>query len=133
MPVIGVGDNRARLRPRLAAWAVGCAVLATVGTTMFTQAVAAPPPRVEIGAGVSRASVRGPEATSLAFKGIPYAAPPVGEWRWKPPRPAPAWSGVRSARELGALCPQPDRGVVVRRRLTSALGGTRRESRDSGR
>lgn len=38
----------------------------------------------------------------LVFKGIPYAAPPVGELRWLPPQPLQTWEGVRAAREVGA-------------------------------
>src|SRR6202451_572357 len=41
-----------------------------------------------------------------AFLGIPYAAPPVGDLRWKPPAPAAKWNGVRSAKEFGAHCMQ---------------------------
>lgn len=35
------------------------------------------------------------------FKGIPFAAPPVGQLRWKAPQPAAHWAGVRQAREFG--------------------------------
>jgi para-nitrobenzyl esterase len=42
----------------------------------------------------------------VAFLGIPYAAPPVGELRWKPPQPATSWSGVRKARGYRPACPQ---------------------------
>jgi para-nitrobenzyl esterase len=40
------------------------------------------------------------------YKGIPYAAPPVGELRWKPPQPVVRWEGVRSGSEYGPDCPQ---------------------------
>jgi para-nitrobenzyl esterase len=41
-----------------------------------------------------------------AFKGIPFAAPPVGDLRWKAPQPVAAWTGVRPATEFGARCMQ---------------------------
>ena len=45
----------------------------------------------------------------LAFKGIPYAAPPTGEHRWMPPESPAHWSGERDATNYGPICPQPPR------------------------
>ncbi len=46
------------------------------------------------------------EGRVRAFLGIPYAAPPVGELRWRAPQPAGAWKGVREATRYGAHCYQ---------------------------
>jgi len=40
------------------------------------------------------------------FKGVPYAAPPVGKRRWMPPEPVPEWEGIRQAKAYGPVCPQ---------------------------
>jgi hypothetical protein len=40
------------------------------------------------------------------FKGVPYAAPPVGELRWLPPQPCKSWQGVRPANNYGTIAPQ---------------------------
>jgi len=47
---------------------------------------------------------------SVVFRGIPFAAPPVGERRWKPPQPVEPWDGVRDTLEEAPTCPQPDQG-----------------------
>jgi para-nitrobenzyl esterase len=51
--------------------------------------------------------VRGtPEGQVVAYRGIPYAAPPTGDHRWAPPAPPAPWHGVRDAGEFGKACPQ---------------------------
>ncbi len=50
------------------------------------------------------------EGGAVAFRGIPYAAPPTGARRWRPPEPPAPWTGVRSAEAYGAICPQPKGG-----------------------
>jgi para-nitrobenzyl esterase len=42
-----------------------------------------------------------------SFKGVPYAAPPVGTLRWRPPQEVTAWQGTREANRFGPVCPQP--------------------------
>lgn len=44
-----------------------------------------------------------------SFKGIPFAAAPVGDLRWKPPQPPSRWKAVRDATAYGPACPQPRR------------------------
>lgn len=54
-------------------------------------------------------AVRGkssPDGKVRVFEGIPYAAPPIGSLRWRPPQPARAWKGVRDATKFGARCMQ---------------------------
>ncbi len=41
------------------------------------------------------------------YRGVPYAAPPVGDLRWKPPRPVSPWQGIRGCTAFGAVAPAP--------------------------
>ncbi len=50
---------------------------------------------------------RGPSGDVRVFRGIPYAAPPVGDLRWRPPQPPATWEGVRDALASGMPCWQP--------------------------
>ena len=53
---------------------------------------------------ISGAATSSPEVR--VFKGIPYAAPPVGDLRWRAPKPAVHWEGTRKADEFGSVCMQ---------------------------
>jgi len=50
--------------------------------------------------------VAGNDASVCVYKGIPFATPPVGDLRWRPPQPAEDWEGVRMADAFGAACIQ---------------------------
>ena len=66
-------------------------------------------PVVDIDSG----SIRGVVVDDVtAFKGIPFAAPPVGEWRWRPPRAVEPWDGVRAADSYGPYCAQPQSALL---------------------
>lgn len=55
--------------------------------------------------------VRGVVATDhRTFSGMPFAAPPVGELRWRSPQPVQPWDDVRDATHTADVCPQPGRG-----------------------
>ena len=58
-------------------------------------------------ADVTGGKVSGVVANGLSvFKGIPFAAPPVGERRWKAPQPLAPWTGVRDGSKFGPACVQ---------------------------
>ena len=50
--------------------------------------------------------ISGNDSKISTFLGIPYAAPPVGDLRWREPQPVPAWSGIRKADHFSASCMQ---------------------------
>src|SRR6478672_5287895 len=102
------------IRPRRHPLAALCAALialtlASAGTVTFgTGGVAAASrsggdPIVTIDGG----AVRGVAvAGGYAFRGLPYAAAPTGDLRWRPPQPPAAWNGVRDSTQFAPSCPQ---------------------------
>ncbi len=74
----------------------------------LTQSASAEPAglRVQTKAGLVE-GISASDAAVRAFRGIPYAAPPVGDLRWQPPQPVAPWAGVRKANAFGPRCAQP--------------------------
>ena len=68
-----------------------------------TTALAQPSERVHIDTGIVEGSTDG---SVVSWKGIPFAAPPVGPLRWRAPQPARSWTGVRPARVYANDCMQ---------------------------
>jgi para-nitrobenzyl esterase len=64
---------------------------------------------VQIDAGTLRGTRIG---AAIAFRGIPYARPPVGELRWEPPQPPVPWQGVKEATQPGSTCTQRASGLT---------------------
>jgi para-nitrobenzyl esterase len=76
------------------------------GAAPPSAAVRTPTRELRIDSGAVRGLVVGAKKDVHVYKGIPYAAPPVGERRWKPPQPMSAWQGIRDCFDFGAACPQ---------------------------
>jgi para-nitrobenzyl esterase len=77
---------------------------ATLALLLAGAAEARPAPVVDAPAG----PVRGAAMADLdVFKGIPFAAPPTGQRRWRPPTPLARWTAVREAKDFGPACLQP--------------------------
>ena len=103
-------------RPRL---------LVIVGLMLLVRpSIAAIPEPVRVEQGLV-SGVAGASAGVRVFKGIPFAAPPVGNLRWKAPQPVKAWEGERQANQFGPRCMQSARLGNSDARDTIARGITR--------
>lgn len=102
------------MEPRLLTLVLAFVALSGVLAERPAAAAGAPPPggrrlstpvRIESGAVAGRLTSDGVVAV---FRGVPYAAPPVADLRWKAPQPPAAWTGVREAFAFGPACPQAE-------------------------
>jgi len=82
-----------------------CAALAAVLCLGLTQAAQADPLTVKTALGKVQGKTIN-DGKVRAYLGLPYAAPPVGDLRWKAPEPAAKWSGKRDATKYAAHCAQ---------------------------
>lgn len=81
------------------------APLTVVATTLALVTLANAAGPVQTASGLVQGTVSTDGKVHI-YKGIPYAAPPVGDLRWKPPQPVTPWQGVRNTTEFGARCMQ---------------------------
>src|SRR5712691_4202149 len=82
---------------------IQCFLSATV-LVVVANASATIPEQVRIETGLLAGTVSTGQPAVRVFKGIPFAAAPLGENRWRAPQPAAKWEGVRNADAFGAPC-----------------------------
>ena len=96
-----------RRRPRTTRWAaltsLTVALAATAALSGGAAATSHGDPIVNTHSGAVRGAAM---ADSYAFRGVPYAAPPTGHLRWRPPQPVARWRSLRDATEFAPSCPQ---------------------------
>ena len=92
--------------------AAGCAA---IGLVPWLSSCAAPAPPSEPATTEGQVTIDGGEVAGApsardadvwVYRGLPFAAPPVGDLRWRPPQPAASWEGVRDATEAAPACIQ---------------------------
>ena len=96
-------SSRARAVARATTLLLYSLMALAAATSVDTAAQSQAPATVRVDTGELQGVV---DDGVVSFKGIPFAAPPVGEFRWRPPQPAAKWTGVRQAAEFGASCMQ---------------------------
>ncbi len=83
--------------------AVACSFLCAGSLRLQAQTSA---PQVKIDTGTLQGAWGSGASHVAAFLGVPYAAQPVDNLRWKAPQPPPSWPGIREAIKYGPACPQ---------------------------
>ncbi|HEY7799742.1 MAG TPA: carboxylesterase family protein, partial [Hyphomonadaceae bacterium] len=86
------------------------AISAAIAAVLMTSACVHSPLQLSTTVETRSGPVRGSlDAGVVSFKGIPYAAPPTGNLRWRPPAPAAPWTAPLDATTFGPQCVQPQR------------------------
>jgi para-nitrobenzyl esterase len=89
--------------------AMGLAAALLIAPAAVSANKAPAPPHVQLAEGMIQGKTAPAPRSDIAldeFQGIPYAAPPIGPLRWKPPQPVAAWKGVRATTRFGPRCMQ---------------------------
>ena len=96
-------------RRTVTVWAALASVILVLSgvSALGGVAAASPTPSGALTVKTDKGLVRGVAvAGGAVFRGLPYAAPPIGNLRWRAPVPAPAWRGVRDGTQFAPSCPQ---------------------------
>jgi para-nitrobenzyl esterase len=103
-----------------------------VAAALAVIATAAAPAAISDPVSIATGRISGVTVPSgiRAFKGIPFAAPPVGELRWKEPRPPAAWEGVRRTDRFSDVCVQPSQPNRIPNNVTVDLPDSPATSED---
>jgi para-nitrobenzyl esterase len=83
---------------------IECFLATALAMAAIANASAMIPEQVKIDTGLLAGTVSTGQPSVRVFKGIPFAAPPLGENRWRAPQPVAKWEGVRKADSFGAPC-----------------------------
>lgn len=108
-------------------WVAGAACLTLVACGGGSDTPPGPGPEIRQ---IAQGTIKGRNDTALngtyAWKGIPFAQPPVGARRWKAPAAVAAWSGTRDTTQFGAACLQNGRlyGPGANNRFDATIGAT---------
>jgi para-nitrobenzyl esterase len=87
---------------RVALGLLGLALLGFFGSAVLAETV-------KVEGGLLQGTV---EDGLRVYRGIPFAAPPIGELRWRPPQPVSKWDGVRAAEQFGRACTQTNAAIA---------------------
>lgn len=103
-----VGFARCQARSVLRLGAAAGLIVAMAACSSVATSAQSPTLRTGLGVTTMNGAIHGRTVGSTSeFLGIPYAAPPVGPLRWKPPQPVAHWTGIRAATQFAASCAQP--------------------------